>query len=73
MPLFKSMKTPFHQPLIPVVLCALVERHPAFGKVGCKNPPTGEQSELLDRRFISMHHQGKASNVHYDIEVTVGG
>jgi hypothetical protein len=41
------MKTPFCQPLIPVVLSALVERHPAFGNVCYKNSPAGEQSESL--------------------------
>jgi len=30
MPPFKSVKAPFHQPIIAVVLRALVERHPGF-------------------------------------------
>jgi hypothetical protein len=56
---------PFHQPLIPVVLRALVGHHPVFGNVGYKNPPTGDQSELGDRLFIAMHRQGKVSNIHH--------
>ena len=62
---FESMKAPLHQPLITVVLCALVERHPAFVDVCYKDSPAGEQAELLDRVFIPMHRQRKASHVYH--------
>lgn len=62
---FESMKAPLHQPLIPVVLRALAERHPAFGSVCYKNSPTGEQPELLDRFFIPMHRQRKVSELRH--------
>ena len=65
MPLFESMKSSFNQPLIPVVLRALMERHLTFGNVCNKNSPPGEQSELIDRFGISVNHQLKASHVHH--------
>jgi aspartate racemase len=44
---FESMKNSFNQPLIPVVLGALVEGHPAFGNVACKNSPAASRRNGL--------------------------